>query len=88
MITNCSITGEKADRLSTVNTQLQTSCTITQDEARQEVSGQAEHSPEPAGRPGEVDSWVYVKSITTKNAVDRALVVLVIVLGYLPYWRE
>ena len=88
MITNCSITGEKAERFSTVNTQLQTSCTITQQEARQEVSNQAQHSPEPAGRPSEVDSWMYVKSSTTSNTVYRAVVVVVIVLGYLPYWRE
>ena len=81
MVNNCSISSEKAGRFTTVNTQLNTACTITQQEASQEVSEQAEYSPEPAVRPAEVESWRYVTSSTTRNTINYAGVLMIVVIN-------
>ena len=73
MVSNCSISGLKEGNFSTTNTQLDTDCTISQEEAQKEVLDQADHSPEPAARPEDVDSWSFVRTSSSMETVRPAM---------------
>ena len=56
-MTNCSISKD----FSTVNTFQNKMCSITQEEAKQEIDSQPPFDPNPAPLPPDVDTWSYVQ---------------------------
>ena len=75
LVQNCSISGLEVGRLSRTNTQLNTACSISQEEAREEVELQADHQTPPARRPQDVDRWSFV-STSGGGAVHHRLTLL------------
>ena len=73
MVSNCSISGLEEGNFSTTNTQLDTDCTISQEEAQKEVLDQADHSPDPAARPEDVDTWSFVTTSSSMETVRPAM---------------
>ena len=57
MMNNCSISKD----FSTVNTLQGKMCSISQEEAKQEIDSQPPFNPNPAPFPPDVDTWSYVQ---------------------------
>ena len=77
MMANCSMSGE----FSTANTEQDNPCSLTLDEAMQEVESQPPYNPSAASPPGDVDSWSYVK--TDHSGVLRPSQSLLLLLSLL-----
>ena len=64
MMANCSVSGE----FSLANTKQDNQCSISLEEARQEVESQAEHNDTEAAQPAWINTWSYVD---VESGVER-----------------
>jgi len=67
MIQNCSISGEDVGSFNTVNTDLDTPCTISHQDAQDEVDSQPQYDPHPSSLPSSVIEWEYIERSSAEH---------------------
>ena len=79
MIQNCSIYDEDVNKFNTENIDLDTPCTISDQEAQMEVDSQPQHDPHPSKVPSTVISWQYIeRSSADKHFISFTFIPLLI----------
>lgn len=79
MMANCSVSEE----FSLANTEQENLCSISPEEARQEVEAQAKHNDTAASRPAWVNSWSYVDEESSASGLQSLLLSTTIIISCL-----
>ena len=62
MVHNCSISDQEAGSFTTINTSLDTECSISPAQAEQEVAQYPDHVHPSAPQPDSVEAWSYIQT--------------------------
>ena len=87
MIHNCSISGDDVGKFNTENTDLNTSCTISHQEAQEEVDRQPQYDPHPASLPSSVIEWKYIERSSGNNHHFPLSIVSLLIFSILQMWN-